>query len=140
MRIKYLQIVTDEDLVVCEQVDGDEEIMMLVEERNILDDDEIENEVTELEFEKDKGMNDGTIEENLPGTAEASISDTVVKFLPLEKVKSSVWWFLGFPAHSGECKEKEKRHHKEVFCTVCKNPLNYMGVLLILLCTCKTVT
>ena len=84
-------MVTDKDLVVCEQVDGDEEVMMLVEEINILDNDEIENEVTELEFEKDEGMNDGTIEKNLPGTTEASISDTVVKFLPLKKVKSLVW-------------------------------------------------
>ena len=54
MRIKYLQMATNEDLVVCEQVDGDEEVMMLVEERNVLDDDEIENEVTELEFENAK--------------------------------------------------------------------------------------
>ena len=74
--------------MVWEQVDGDEEVMMLVEERNVLDDDEIENEVTELEFENDEGMNDGTIEENLPKT---SISDTVVKFLPLKKAKSPIW-------------------------------------------------
>ena len=94
-------------------------------------DDEIKNENTELEFEKDEGKNDGTIEENFPGNAEASISDTVVKFLPLEKAKSPVWWFFGFLAHSGECIEKEKRHCKEVFCTLCKNPLNYMGALLI---------
>ena len=40
--------------MVFEQVDGDEEAMMLVEERNVLDDNEIENEVTELEFEKIK--------------------------------------------------------------------------------------
>ena len=58
-------MVTDKDLMVCEQVDGDEEVMMSVEERNVLDDDEIETEVTELEFENDEGMNDGTIEENL---------------------------------------------------------------------------
>ena len=44
MCIKYLQMATNEDLVVCEQVDGDEEVMMLVEEGNVLDDDEIENE------------------------------------------------------------------------------------------------
>ena len=41
MRIKYLQMATDEDLMVYKQVDGDEEVMMLVEERNILEDDEI---------------------------------------------------------------------------------------------------
>ena len=94
MRIKYLQMATSEDLVVCEQVDGDEEVMMLVEERNVMDDDEIENEVIELEFENDEGMNDGTIEENLPETAEASISDTVVEFLPLKKRKAPFGGFL----------------------------------------------
>ena len=94
MRIKYLKMVTDEDLVVCEQIDGKEEVMTLVEERNILDDDEIENEVTELEFENDEDMNDGTIEENLQETAEASVSNTVVEFLPLEKAKSPVRQFL----------------------------------------------
>ena len=85
MHIKYLQMATNEDLVVCEQVDGDEEVMMSVEERNVLDDDEIENEVTELQFENDEGMNNGTIEENLPETAEASISDTVVQLVPWKK-------------------------------------------------------
>ena len=39
-------------------------------------------------------MNDGTIKENLPETAEASISDTVVEFLPLEKARSPIWKFL----------------------------------------------
>ena len=87
MRIKYLQMATNEDLVVCEQVDSDEEVMS-VEERNVLDDDEIKNEVTELEFENDEGMNNGTIKENLPETAEASISDTVVEFLPWKKRKA----------------------------------------------------
>ena len=44
-----LQMAIDEDLVVCKQVDSDKEVMMLIEERNVLDDDEIKNEVTELE-------------------------------------------------------------------------------------------
>ena len=111
---------TDEDFMVCEQVDGDKEVMMLVEERNVLDDNEIKNEVAELEFENDEGMNDGTIEENLPATAKVSILDTVVEFLPLVKAKSPVWWFFGFPAHSGEYIENDKRCRK-VFCTLCKS-------------------
>ena len=41
MHIKYLQMAIYEDLVVCKQVDSDEEVMMLVEGRNVLDDDEI---------------------------------------------------------------------------------------------------
>ena len=119
---------TNKDLVVCkhspaEQVD-DDEVMMVVEERNLLDNDDIESEVTELEFENDEGVNNRTIEENLP---EASTSDSVVEFLPLEKAKSPVWQFFGFPARSDEYVEKNKRCRKKVFCTLCKNPLNYTG-------------
>ena len=44
----------------------------------------------------------------LPETAEASISDTVVEFVSLEKAKSPVWWFFGFPARSSEYVEKDK--------------------------------
>ena len=58
----------DEDLVVCKQVDSDKEFMMLIEERTVLDDDEIKNEVTELEYENEEGLNDGTIEESLGHT------------------------------------------------------------------------
>ena len=63
----------------------------------------------------------------LPETTEASISDTVVEFLSLEKAKNPVWWFFGFPARSSEYVEKDKWCRKEVFCTLCKNPLNYTG-------------
>ena len=69
-----------------------------------------------------KSKMNGIIEENLPETAESSISDTVVEFLPLEKAKSPVWRFFVFPARSGEYVEKDKRCRKEVFCTLCKIP------------------
>ena len=74
----------------CEQVDGDEEAMMLVEGRNVLDDNEIENEVTELEFEKIKLWMMGPLKK----TYLASILDTVVEFLLLKKAKRLIWWFL----------------------------------------------
>ena len=34
---------------------------------------------------------------------------------------------FGFPARSGEYVEKDKQRRKEVFCTLCKNLLNYTG-------------
>ena len=94
MRIKYLQMVTDKDLVVCEQVDGDAEVMMLVEEINILDNDEIENEVTELEFEKDKGMNDGTIEKTYLGLLKRAFQILLSSFYPWKKCKALFGNFL----------------------------------------------
>ena len=41
-------------------------------------------------------MKDGTIEENLPETAEVSFSDTVVEFLPLEEAKTPFGGFLDY--------------------------------------------
>jgi len=58
----------------------------------------------------------------LQGTA-----DIPTEFLPLEKAKSPVWEYFGFPARSGVYIEKNKHRRKEVFCTLCKKPLNYIG-------------
>ena len=84
-------------------------------------------EVTELELDIDDGDKDSTVESEIEGNPAASSSDTVAKFLPLQKAKSPVWRFFGFPSHSGEYVEKDKRRRKEVFCTLCKLPLNYTG-------------
>ena len=107
---------TNENVVALEQEDNEDEIMFVEEERGVLDDDESGTDVDDVELENDEGVNND------------AISDTVAtEFLPLEKVKSPVWRFFGFPACSGEYIEKDKRHCKEVFCTLCKNPLNYTG-------------
>ena len=88
MCIKYLQMATNEDLVVCKKVDGDEEVMMLVEEGNVLDDDEIENEVTELEFENDEGMNNGIIEETYLRLLKRAFQIKLSSFYPWKKRKA----------------------------------------------------
>ena len=90
--------------MVCEQVDGDEEPMLLVEERNVLDDNEIENEVIELEFEKTKVMNDGTIEENLS----SKHFGYCCRVSTPEKSEKPHLVVFGFPAYSSEYVEKDK--------------------------------
>ena len=56
----------------------------------------MENEATELELDSDEGKKDGTVESKIEENPEASTSDTVAEFPPLEKVKSPVWRFFWF--------------------------------------------
>ena len=78
-------------------------------------------------MDNNDGDKDSTVKSKIKGNPLASNSDTVAEFLPLEKAKSPVWRFFGFPSRSGEYVEKDKRRRKEVFCTLCKLPLNYTG-------------
>ena len=49
------------------------------------------------------------------------------ELLPLEKAKSKVWEYFGFPAENGEFSEKDKKKRNEVFCKLCPKSLNYLG-------------
>jgi len=110
---------SDEDLVAelvvtayeNEDSEFSEDLIFIEEER--IDSDETRNELNE-DAESVNNLLEGTTE-------------TVAEFLPLEKVKSPVWKCFGFPSRSGEYVEKDKRRRKEVFCTLCKKSLNYMG-------------
>ena len=46
------------------------------------------------------------------------------KLLPLEKAKSAVWNYFGFPAQGGEFIEKDKKR-TTVFCKLCPKQLPY---------------
>ena len=118
---------TNENLGSHEMLDGEDEVELVMKGSSIVDNYEMENEVTELELDNNEGEKDGTVESEIEGNPAASTSDTVAEFLPLEKAKSPVWRFFGFPSCCGEYVEKDKRRHKEVFCTLCKLPLNYTG-------------
>ena len=73
-------------------LDGEDEVELVMEESSIMDNYEMENEVTELELNNDKGEKDSsTVESEIEGNTVASTSDTVAEFLPLEKAKSPVW-------------------------------------------------
>ena len=57
----------------------------------------------------------------------SSSSDNTSEYLPLEKAKSQVWKYFGFPAQSGQFIQKDKRLRKEVFCKLCQQSLSYKG-------------
>ena len=61
--------------------------------------------------------------------AEISFSGEPSKheLLPLEKAKSAVWNYFGFPAQSGEFIEKDKKKRTTVFCKLCPKQLPYHG-------------
>ena len=47
--------------------------------------------------------------------------------LPLEKAKSGVWDYFGFPAQGGDFIEKDKKKRTTVFCKLCPKQLRYQG-------------
>ena len=60
--------------------------------------------------------------------SEASESSNELReLLPLEKAKSTVWEYFGFPAENGEFTEKDKKKRSEVFCKLCPKKMNYQG-------------
>ena len=61
--------------------------------------------------------------------AEISFSGEPSKheLLPLEKAKSAVWNYFGFPAQSGEFIEKDNKKRTTVFCKLCPKQLPYHG-------------
>ena len=82
----------------------------------------------ESEANDDETTTDGTHEcDGGSSSASSSTSSIVTEFLPLEKAKSIVWNYFGFPAQSGKFIQKDKRLRKEVYCKLCKRPLSYKG-------------
>ena len=57
----------------------------------------------------------------------SSSSDNTSEYLPLEKAKSQVWKYFGFPARLGEFIQKDKRLRKEVFRKLCQQSLSCKG-------------
>ena len=54
-------------------------------------------------------------------------SSDLHELLPLEKAKSTVWQYFGFPAENGEFTEKDRKKRSEVFCKLCPKKMNYQG-------------
>ena len=46
--------------------------------------------------------------------------DSPRELLKLEKAKSPVWEYFGFPAENGQYLEKDKKKWTEVYCTLCQ--------------------
>ena len=54
-------------------------------------------------------------------------SNELCEPLPLEKAKSGVWEYFGFPTENGEFTERDRRKRNEVFCKLCPKMMNYQG-------------
>ena len=54
-------------------------------------------------------------------------SESLTEYLPLEKAKSPVWRFFGFPARDGKFLESNKKKRQSVYCKLCKQVLSYKG-------------
>ena len=54
-------------------------------------------------------------------------SNELRELLLLEKAKSGVWEYFGFPAENGEFTERDRRKRNEVFCKLCPKKMNYQG-------------
>ena len=87
-------------------------------DNNDADDDEM---TTDWIDERTNELNGGS------SSASSSSSGVVTEFLPLEKAKSIVWNYFGFPARLGKFVQKDKRLRKEVYYKVCQQPLSYKG-------------
>ena len=92
---------------------------------------EVNKESDNNRADDDETITDGTHErdgESLD-TSSSATSDVMAatEFLPLEKAKSIVWNYFGFPARSGKFIQKDKRLRKEVYCKLCRRSLSYKG-------------
>ena len=54
-------------------------------------------------------------------------SNELRECLLLEKAKSGVWEYFGFPTENGKFTEKDRRKRNEVFCKLCPKKMNYQG-------------
>ena len=60
-------------------------------------------------------------------STESIEANSDVEFISLEKAKSAVWDYFGFPAVNGQFKEKEKKKRTEVYCKLCPKRIQYQG-------------
>ena len=95
------------------------------------EDDAEVNEESNNNGHDDETTTDGTREwdgeSSSASSSAASDLTAVTEFLPLEKAKSIVWNYFGFPARSGKFIQKDKRLQKEVYCKLCRRSLSYKG-------------
>ena len=97
----------------------------------VYEDDAEVNEESDNNGDDDETTTDGTREwdgeSSSASSSAASNLTAVTEFLPLEKAKSIVWNYFGFPARSGKFIQKDKRLRKEVYCKFCRRSLSYKG-------------
>ena len=65
--------------------------------------------------------------ESVFGECSTDSSSEHRKLLPLDRAKSSVWEYFGFPAENGNFTEKDKKKRTTVYCKLCLKRMNYQG-------------
>ena len=72
-----------------------------------------------------ESVNNDNSSDSIGGGCSTDSSDKHCELLPLNKVKSSVWEYIGFPAKNGDFSEKDKKKGTEVHCKLCPRRINY---------------
>ena len=65
--------------------------------------------------------------ESVFGECSTDSSSEHRELLPLDRAKSSVWEYFGFPAENGDFTEKGKKKRTTVYCKLCPKRINYQG-------------
>lgn len=100
----------------------------VIDDESLLENESGKGDKSGDELEVLDDSDDGVLIEAIQGTDNTGeVPEGTAELLPLEKAKSRVWNYFGFPASSGEYVEKDKRLRKEVFCKICKHSLSYKG-------------
>ena len=102
----------------------------VTEECFVYEDDAEVNKESDNNGGDDETTTDGTHEWDSGSSRDSSSATSnlmaVTEFLPLEKAKSTVWNYFGFPARSGKFIQRDKRLRK-VYCNLCRRSLSYKG-------------
>ena len=74
-----------------------------------------------------ESVNNDDSNDSIGGNCNTDLSGEHHELLPLDKAKSSIWEYFGFPAKNGDFTEKDKKKRTEVHCKLCPRRLNYLG-------------
>ena len=72
-----------------------------------------------------ESVNNDDSSDSIGGGCSTDSSGECRELLPLDKAKSSMWEYFGFPAKNGDFAKKDKKKRTEVQCKVCPRRINY---------------
>ena len=74
-----------------------------------------------------ESVNNDDSSDSIGGVCSTDSSGEYRELLPLDKAKSSVWEYFGFPVKKGDFTKKDKKKRTEVQCKVCPRRINCQG-------------
>ena len=72
-----------------------------------------------------QSVNNDDSSDSIGGGCSTDSSGERRELLPLDKAKSSVWEYFGFPAKNGDFAKKDKKKRTEIHCKLCPRRINY---------------